>query len=88
MNIKQGDIIRHGTFMDVAILIHEVIYNLNETVIYCRWVNQGYNDTKVINTPIFQMIIWPEQKNQWFKCKDPDMKCIRYSYWEQFQGAA
>lgn len=86
MKIQSGDIIKHGTFMDVALMVTEVVYDLQETVVMAIWINQGMNATFIIENKPFQLTIHPDQHSVWFKCNNPEAKCIRWEQWTQFKG--
>lgn len=89
MEVNKGDIIKHGSFMDVALLIKDVnTLNENELTITAVWMNQGMTNTRQLIPVPFQMTIHKDDKTLWFKCKNPNAPCIRYEQWEQFRSAA
>lgn len=89
MFLEKGDIIKHGVFMDVALLVDNVFYEGENTkILYCRWLNQGFNGTFEIAQPVVEIIIYKENMHLWSRCKNPNATCVRFEKWEQFEGAA
>lgn len=87
MNVREGDIIKHGSFSDVAILVKLIENQDGQTIISGHWLNQGQCKTYSINVPSFVMSIQNQNTNFWFKCKTPDAKCIRFEQWEQLKAS-
>jgi hypothetical protein len=84
--IKQGDVIKHQAFMDVAIQIitsntHPKTGDIEVRGIY---LNQGQVETFSINEPAHFIIKKRNLKN-WYKCLKPESKFIRNESWEQLQ---
>jgi len=91
--IKQGDIIKHKAFMDVAIQVMYLSENPENGDIEIRgiWLNQGQTKSFVINTnkyPAGVPVIYIIKKHQicnWLKCDKPSSKHIRNEPWSRLQ---
>jgi hypothetical protein len=72
--VELCDVIRHPRFMDVAILV-DIAYT--DGTIGGNWVNMGYVQTYIMGKRCDGMVI----DDTWFKCTNPEVKCIRYANW-------
>lgn len=88
--IKQGEIIKHKNFMDVAIQIMYISTNPETESLEVRgiWINQGQTESFVINTrkypygvPI-ELTIKKEDLSNWLKCSKTDIVFIRNEEWK------
>ena len=87
----QGDIIKHERFMDVAILLTADPMPLKEGGLEIKglWMNQAFVSSFVID-PIMEfgkarIKIKPGDVGKWFRCENPDTKCVRYEKWERLK---
>jgi hypothetical protein len=82
--IKQGDIIKHKAFMDVAVQVIFASTNPEngEMEVSGIWINQGQLRTYSINEPA-KFTIKKHQLDNWMKCLKPKSNFIRNEEWEQ-----
>lgn len=84
--IKQGDIIKHKAFMDVAVQIINTTTNPETQDIEVRgiWINQGQVSSFVLNQ-VTTFIIKKEHLSNWLKCLKPRSSFIRNEEWKQLK---
>lgn len=84
--IKQGDIIKHQAFMDVAVQVFFSSTNpkTGDIRIDGVWLNQGQTQSYRINEPA-NFTIKKNHLCKWYKCLKPESKFLRNEEWEQLQ---
>lgn len=80
--IKPGDIIKHKTFMDVAIQVVTVNYTPDDKYIFIQgvWYNQGQVTSYSMNLHD-DLIIVIEDLGNWLKSAEPRSEFIRNKEW-------
>jgi hypothetical protein len=85
MSIRNGDIIRHAKFKDVAFYITAVFTFSTGIMVRGYWVNQGFVETYFVPTDVDSHLIAEDDLPLWLKCDEPTAKCIRNSTWTQLE---
>lgn len=77
--MKFGDVIKHKSFLDVAIRVTHVKDNNGVTEVYGYWLNQGFNDT--YHMDVTGKYVSLKNIKDWLICTNPEAKCIRNEKW-------
>lgn len=81
MRIRNGNLIRHFKFLDVAFEIFTATESGDEITVHGRWLNQGFVETYELDYPSQTFNIKKSDMHKWSICTDPKAKCIRYTPW-------
>ena len=87
MRLRTGMIIKHEAFMDVAFWVdkcHGPFGKSGKLKVRGRWINMGFIQSYHIGiTQKFEILA--KEYDKWFKCLEPEAKCIRYAKWKKFK---
>ncbi len=84
--IKQGDVIKHKSFMDVAIQVYFANQHPDTRDFEVRgvWLNQGQTSTYSLNEPA-EITIKKVNLNDWLKCSKPESGFLRIEEWKELK---
>ena len=84
--IKQGDVIKHKSFMDVAIQVYFINQHPETQDIEIRgiWLSQGQVESYCSNESA-EFTIKAHNLNDWLKCSKPESITLRSEEWKELK---